>query len=104
MKVTVVKAGELAPADVERWRGFQEGNPDLASPYFCPEFTQSVAAVRKDVFVGILETDGQVVGYFPFQRRSFGFGGPPGSGFCDFQGVVAAPSTQWDPLELLRGC
>lgn len=104
MKITVVKGGELAPADVERWRKLQEGNPDLASPYFCPEFTQAVAAVRKDVFVGILEDEGQVVGYFPHQRRRFGFGGPPGSGFCDLQGVIAAPGTSWDAVELLRGC
>jgi len=104
MKISVVKAGELAAADVDRWRLLQSGNPDLSSPYFCPEFTQSVAAVRKDIFVGILEQDGQVVGYFPHQRRRFGFGGPPGGGFCDFQGVIASSATQWDPLELLRGC
>jgi CelD/BcsL family acetyltransferase involved in cellulose biosynthesis len=104
MKINVVKAGELSATDLDRWRLFQEGNPDLASPYFCPEYTQSVAAVRKDVFVGILEADGKVVGYFPFQRRRFGFGGPPGSGFCDLQGIVASPETQIDPQELLRGC
>lgn len=104
MKITVVKGAELTAADLERWRTLQAANPDLASPYFCPEYTQAVAAVRKDIFVGVMEADGQVVGYFPHQRRSLGFGGPPGGGFSDFQGVIAAPTTTWDARDLLRGC
>lgn len=104
MKISVVKAGELSASDVDRWRSLQDSNPDLGSPYFCPEYTQAVAAVRKDIYVGVLEQDGQVVGYFPHQRRRFGFAGPPGGGFCDLQGVVAAPTLRVDPVELIRGC
>jgi CelD/BcsL family acetyltransferase involved in cellulose biosynthesis len=104
MKIMVVKASELSPAHVDRWRVLQDANPELASPYFCPEFTQAVGAVREDAYVGVLEQDGQVVGFFPHQRRRFGFGGPAGGGFSDYQGVIAAPGTAWDAQELLRSC
>ncbi len=104
MNVNVVKAAELSTAQVERWRVLQESNPELASPYFCPEFTQAVGAVRDDVYVGILEQDGAIVGFFPHQRRRFGFGGPAGAGFSDYQGVITAPGTTYSAKDLLRGC
>jgi CelD/BcsL family acetyltransferase involved in cellulose biosynthesis len=104
MKISVIKGTELGFGDVAHWRAIQHANSDLASPYFCPEFTQAVAAVRDDVFVGILEKDGEVVGYFPHQRRHFGMGYPVGGVFSDFHGVIATPGLAWSAAALLRGC
>src|SRR5262249_41662123 len=95
---------ELAFSDVNRWRAIQRENPELASPYFCPEFTQAVAAVRDDVFVGILEKEGEVVGYFPHQRRRFGMGYPVGGRLSDFHGVIAPPGLEWNAAAFLRSC
>ena len=42
-------------------------NPQLDNPFFRPEFTQAVAAVRDDVEVAVLEIQQQPVGFFPYQ-------------------------------------
>ncbi len=104
MRVFVVRPPELTAGDIDRWRLIQDADPDLASPYFCPEFTLAVGAVREDVFVAVLEEDGDVAGYFPFQRRRFGFGKPVGGDLSDFQAVIVRPGTAWNPATLLRAC
>lgn len=104
MKISVIQGRELGPSDVNRWRAIQRQNSELVSPYFCPEFTQAVAAVRNDVFVGILEDDNGVIGYFPHQRRRFGIGHPVGGGLSDFHGVIAPQGFEWNAIALLRNC
>lgn len=86
------------------WARIQADNQELASPYFCPEFTQAVSLVRGDVFVGVLEDGGSAVGFFPFQRGRFSVGRPVGGPLSDFQALVIPGDAQWDPLSLLKGC
>jgi CelD/BcsL family acetyltransferase involved in cellulose biosynthesis len=104
MRVSVISGRELDPALVDRWRELQAADFDLASPYFCPEFTQTVAAVRNDVYVGVIEADGCVAGFFPFQRRAFGLGKPVGGQLSDFHGVVCGPGFAFEKDDLLRQC
>ena len=104
MKVTVIAGSELTPELVGRWRRIQESDTELASPYFCPDFTQAVAAVRRDVFVGVMENAGVAVGFFPFQRGRMGVGNPVGGAVSDFHGVIALPEVSWDVPGLLRAC
>jgi len=95
---------QLTDAEVAAWSAIQRNNVAFASPYFCPEFTQHVAAVRAGVEVAVLEKGGVPVGFFPFQRRSFNAGHPIGRGVCDFEALIAPPDIECDPLELLRAC
>jgi CelD/BcsL family acetyltransferase involved in cellulose biosynthesis len=74
------------------------------SPYFSAAFTQAVAGVRDDVFVGIIEEAGKPVGFFPFQRRRGGIGGPVGGQLSDYQAVIIPDEIEWDAAELLRAC
>jgi CelD/BcsL family acetyltransferase involved in cellulose biosynthesis len=104
MKISAIPARSLGDDLVRKWRALQQGNPDLRSPFFCPEFTLAVAAAREDVFVGLLEQEGEVVGFFPFQRGERGVGKPVGWPMCDYQGIVASKETVWDAKQLLRGC
>jgi len=78
-------------------------NPLLAAPYFCPEFTRDVAAVRPDVHVAIREERGSIVALFPFQRQGR-CGGPVGGLVSDFQGIIAAPDLKLDVAQLLKAC
>jgi CelD/BcsL family acetyltransferase involved in cellulose biosynthesis len=94
----------MGQSEIEAWSRIQASNPSLQSPYFRPEFTQAVAAVRNDVFVGIIEGDDEPLGFLPFQRSAFGFGKPVGGPLSDFQGVIAAPGFVWDAEDLIRGC
>ena len=76
----------------------------LDSPFFRPEFTQAVAAVRGDVEVAVLEENGEPAGFFPYQRGGWGGGRPVGGRLCDFQGVIARPGLVWRADELVRDC
>ena len=104
MKVVHVGARELTDDDVRLWSVLQEAAPDLASPYFCAQFTLAVASARDDVYVGLLRDGGRTVGFFPFQRDEAGVGRPVGGKLSDYQGVVAEAGARWTAEELLRGC
>ncbi len=104
MKVHVVTPRELSADQIALWRRFQERDRALASPYFCPEFTQAVGDVRGDAFVGVMEEAGEVIGFFPFQRRALGVGKPIGGPLSDYQGVIAAGDAEWDGADLVRQC
>jgi CelD/BcsL family acetyltransferase involved in cellulose biosynthesis len=104
MKITSIAARSLARDLLPKWAALQQSNHHLASPFFCPEYTAAIAGAREDVFVGLLEQAGEVVGFFPFQRARRTLGQPVGWPMCDYQAVVAAPDAVWDAEELLRGC
>jgi CelD/BcsL family acetyltransferase involved in cellulose biosynthesis len=104
MKIAVLPGNQLTPQHIQAWSRFQQADPDLESPFFRPEFTQLVASVRNDVEVAVLEEDGECAGFFPFQRRLWGSGGPVGGRLNDFQGVIARPGLNWRADELIRAC
>ncbi len=104
MKISVVPGKQLTAEQAAAWSQIQRAEASLESPYFRPEFTQAVAAVRDDVEVAILEEAGAAVGFFPFQRGTGNVAAPVGGRLCDFQGVVVRGETAWDPRQLLREC
>jgi CelD/BcsL family acetyltransferase involved in cellulose biosynthesis len=104
MKVTLVPGRELGSDLVRTWAEIQEANPTLASPYFHPEFTRVIAAVRVDVEVAVVEDRAQIVAFFPFQRVGASVGEPVGGVISDYQGLICAPNFTCDPHELMRQC
>lgn len=104
MRITVIPARELGPAELARWSELQRANPCLASPFLRPEFTQSVATVRPAVEVAILEENERIVGFFPFERGRWNIGCPVGRRVCDLHGLIAAPNLDLRAEELMRGC
>jgi CelD/BcsL family acetyltransferase involved in cellulose biosynthesis len=103
MKISIIRPGELGPQDIACWRRLQQSHASLHSPCFTPEFTFAVAAVRPRLRVAVLEQDGGIAGFFPFEGR-WGAGLPVAGRFSDHHGVVAAPTTRWDWQALLRAC
>ncbi|QDU27340.1 hypothetical protein ETAA8_24270 [Anatilimnocola aggregata] len=104
LKVRVVPGRELSGDLCARWAEIQCSNPALSSPYFRPEFTQAVAAVRTDVEVAVLENDAGIQGFFPFQRGWWGNSQPVAGRLTDFQGLIISPGVSCDPLQLLQKC
>jgi CelD/BcsL family acetyltransferase involved in cellulose biosynthesis len=102
--ITTLPANRLTAEQLAAWARFQREDPAVDSPYFRPEFTQAVAAVREDVKVAVIEEDGEPAGFFPFQRGRWGIGRPVGGPMSDFQGVIARPGLTWSADELVRGC
>ncbi|CAN5400627.1 GNAT family N-acetyltransferase [soil metagenome] len=90
LEVEIVKAEALSPSDVALWRTMLASNPDLASPYFRPEFTQIAGAISPEAAVAVFLRDGAIVGFFPHQRRG-GTIQPLGAPMNDYHGVIAHP-------------
>ncbi|HYM18342.1 MAG TPA: GNAT family N-acetyltransferase, partial [Micropepsaceae bacterium] len=101
--ITTLPARDLSFELTQKWRAIQSANPSLAAPYFCPEFTQAVAAVRPDVHVAMKEERGSIVAFFPFQRQGY-CGGPVGGFVSDFQGIVTVPGLELDVAQMLKAC
>ena len=104
MNIRLITADRLTPEHAAAWAAIQRADAALDSPYFRPEFTQAVAAVRDDVEVGVFEEGGQPVGFFPFQRGRRNVARPVGGKMSDFHGVVVRKGMAWSPRQLLREC
>lgn len=102
--VTVGRAPELTAGQLSLWASLQERDSALASPFFHPEFTQAMADVRDDVYVGVIEDHAGTAGFFPFQRGRLAVGRPVGGRRSNYHGVIARPDAEWDPISLARGC
>ena len=101
LNVEIVKAESLSAGDVDLWRTMVAANPELASPYFDPAFTKIAAAVCPDAAVAVLHRQGEIVGFFPHQRRG-GAIQPLAAPMNDYHGVIARPGTMPD-LETVAG-
>jgi hypothetical protein len=67
MNITSFPARQLTPDMVSRWHEILDATPQLAGPYFRPEFT-AAAEVCAECEVAVLDDASQIVGFFPFQR------------------------------------
>ena len=103
-RVEVVPAAELPGSLVQRWLEIQHGSSELRHPMLSAEFIRCVARHRADVEVAVIESAGEVVGLFPFQRERGTVGYPAAYRLNDCQGGVFAPDAEIDAVELLRGC
>jgi CelD/BcsL family acetyltransferase involved in cellulose biosynthesis len=104
MIVQAIEPRSLTFDHLTRWSQIQQADGALASPFFCPEFTRIVGSVRDDVYVGVLEEDGRIVGFFPFQRGRLGAGQPLAWKISDYQGLVVEPGVRWSAKGLIRDC
>src|SRR5258705_12327604 len=104
MDVSVISAHDLDADLIHAWKHLQSSNPELASPYFAPEFTQAVAAVPNEVEIAVMGEDGRPIGFFPYQRGARDVAEPVGGILSDYQGIICAPGFDCDPLQLLKSC
>ena len=100
----VLPAEQLGGGETALWSHLHETVPSLSSPFFSPAFTAIVAAARGDVRVAVLEEEGRIVGFFPFQRGRLGLGRPVGSVISDYHGAVIGEEATWDAAALIRAC
>jgi CelD/BcsL family acetyltransferase involved in cellulose biosynthesis len=101
--VSVTAGARVSDDELDRWARLQERDDGLASPFFRPEFAQIVAAVRRDVEIGVVRGE-DAEAFFPFQRRRFSRGVPLGSRLSDYHGIVGAPPADLGAHELLARC
>jgi CelD/BcsL family acetyltransferase involved in cellulose biosynthesis len=104
VNVTVVTARELTADLRGLWSTIRAGRPDLASPYFTPEFVAAADSCRYGVRVGVIEDGGRPIGFLPFELRPFGIGGPVGGRLSDFQAPIVPAGVALDPAWLVARC
>lgn len=102
MKYTVIKPDEIIDSLEEAWRGLQEKDSLYFSPYFSHKFVQAVSAVRKDVFVTIMEDGNKVIGFFPFQKNKWKQGLPAGGALSDLHGPLIDPEIEFSLDDLIK--
>lgn len=103
MKTRIQQVTELSHQEIELWQQFVDQNTAYSSPYFQPAFTQSVAEVRHDVRVAVLEQNGDVIGFFPFQHQGTS-AVPVGGQLSDAHAVITSDGKPVEWTELLRSC
>ncbi|QDU27342.1 hypothetical protein ETAA8_24290 [Anatilimnocola aggregata] len=101
LHVRVSRPNDLTAGELALWSQWQAEQPELQSPYFRPEFTQTVSRVRTDVEIAVLEQAGKTVGFLPFQRGRLNIGKPVGGKLCDFHGCITAAGLVYDPAQIL---
>lgn len=101
MKAHSLPARDLSDDLVAIWRGLLADRPDLANPYFAPEYTRIVGAARPDAQVLVLEDAGEIVGFLPHHRGPLGLARPVGELLTDYQGVIGGTG-DWSAADLLR--
>jgi CelD/BcsL family acetyltransferase involved in cellulose biosynthesis len=102
--ITVIRPGDLGPAEITTWHQLQEKTPALANPFLSPEFTVAVGRLRPSARVAVLSEGPDITGFFPFERRRLGLGVPIAAGLTDCQGLVHLPGVGWDSRALLSAC
>lgn len=103
--VEIVKAEALDAAAAALWRAWSTTNPALSSPYFRWDYTEIAARVCPGAAVAVFRRDGQIVGFFPHQRRG-GSVQPLGAPMNDYHGVIApvgSDITLEDVARLVKG-
>lgn len=103
-KIYKIPAAELNRDQCAAWARRIPAQPGMDSPFFRPEFTRLVAAVREGVEVAIIEQDGVPAAFFPYQVEAGRVAWPVGGAASDFHGLVAADDFRIDAKEILRQC
>jgi CelD/BcsL family acetyltransferase involved in cellulose biosynthesis len=107
LKSTITPVLSLPAEIVETWRRIQRSHTHLHSAFFSYEYAYAVATVRPDVYVCLIEKNGEVAGLLPFQfetpiHRRLGAAERVGGELTDYFGLIAEPSLQIKPEQLLR--
>lgn len=104
VRVSLIHPRDLGPSEVAAWNSMQLATPSLANPFLSPEFAMAVGCFRPGARVAVLTEGQSTIGFFPFERRQLGGGGPICGWLTPCQAVIHAPGAEWDARELLRGC
>lgn len=102
MKASVVRPGELGPAELARWRELQAGAPALRSPFLAPGYALALGRLRDDVRVAVLTDAGETVGFFGYELRARRTAKPLGYGLTDVEAMVLVRPDPPPAREVLR--
>ena len=90
LSIKRVKPPQLSPADWALWTTMRTENSQLYSPYFHPAYTQLIDRLQNDVWIAVIKSDNQTIGFLPFQQRRIGGKARPvGAPMTDYHGIIS---------------
>ena len=101
LRIEIIGAEALEAADVALWHAMIADNPDLASPYFHPEFTRIAAQVSPHAAIAVFRRGNRTIGFFPHQRRG-GLIQPIGAPLADYHGVISRTGEPIEPATVAQ--
>lgn len=101
MHISVVKPLELTAAAVERWAELQAANPAYDTPFLSPYWARAVQAAQGEKSGLRVAVIGEDEGFLAVRKSPF-TAMPAGAPMNDYQGVVAAPGVEVDPVGLVQ--
>lgn len=104
MDIKTFDMAEVPPQILDDWRSICESSLAFGSPFFHPQFLQTVATVRAGVRVAVISDGDENIGFLPYEAGKSRHGRPVAAGLSDFQGIVCRQLPRLTPRELLQGC
>ena len=90
MRVTVVRPGDLGPAEAELWWKFQHSTPEALNPFMSFTYAQAVGRSRASARVAVVEDHGEIAAFLPFELGARGVGMPIGYPMNNLQGFIGS--------------
>jgi CelD/BcsL family acetyltransferase involved in cellulose biosynthesis len=90
MRVTVVRPSDLGPSEASLWARFQKSSPELQNPFFSLTFAQVVGRHRPNSRVAVVEADGAIQAFLPFDLGPQRIGVPIGDPMNNLQGFIGS--------------
>jgi CelD/BcsL family acetyltransferase involved in cellulose biosynthesis len=101
MRVQVVRPDDLGVAEEATWDGFQRQSPVMQSPFLSLPFARAVARFRPTARIAVVELDGKIDAFLPFELGTQRIGMPIGYPMNDLQGFVGA-DPRFDARQVIR--
>ncbi|MBL1431587.1 MAG: GNAT family N-acetyltransferase [Robiginitomaculum sp.] len=102
-KVELIKVDELGVSERALWRSLRQGQESLSSPYFSDAWVTQIARVRNDVKVAVLLQDnGRIAGFLPYQQLQTGIALPVGGALSDYHGMIANSDYRVDFQQVMQ--
>lgn len=98
MQVTVVRPSDLGPAEADTWAKFQQNSSVTASAFFSLTFARAVGRARPAGRVAVIEQNGQISAFLPFETSITRMGMPIGYPMNNLHGFVSSGA----PLDARR--
>jgi CelD/BcsL family acetyltransferase involved in cellulose biosynthesis len=89
MQVTVVRPRDIGTAEAELWWKFQHSAPEALNPFLSLTYAQTVGRYRANARVAVVEDDGEIVAFFPFELADR-VGMPIGFPMNNLQGFISS--------------
>jgi CelD/BcsL family acetyltransferase involved in cellulose biosynthesis len=90
MRVTVVRPGDLGLGEAELWWKFQHRTPGALNPFMSLTYAKTVDRFRATARVAVVEDEGRIAAFLPFELTAHGVGMPIGYPMNNLQGFIGS--------------